>query len=85
MAIADNVTYEAFLKNYCKGYYSFNTQTLTFNILYDAATTIIDYGFFATSTWVVLDQSGKVIRRWNNDTRPEVIDEVKATIDSLLE
>jgi hypothetical protein len=81
--MADNFTSPAFLANYCQGLTPFNPTLITFDLLYNAGQTIISYSFTASSTWVIIDQEGRIVFR-ETDTAPEMIDEIKTKIEELL-
>ena len=65
--------------------YSFNPEFITFNICYNASDFIADYAFTAHSTWVLIDQEGKIANRWNDNIDPAMFDIIKTEIDALLQ
>lgn len=82
-----------FLESYCSGElpFPFPSDTITFNLLYEAEgdsvlfpEAISQYAFLATSTWLVIDQEGKIAFREDDNISPEMIDIVKGEIDELL-
>jgi len=85
IAMADNATPLSFLDLYCSGSITaYSTEKITLNVCYDAGDAINAYSFTQWSTWVVIDQEGRIVWRVDDNTDPAMMDLAKVEIEGLL-
>ncbi len=86
IGIADNQTSPVFLEVLWAGATPINGyQAISFNTCYNAPDFIADYAFTQSSSWVVINQEGKIAYRMNDNRDPVMIDIIKQQIDDLLQ
>lgn len=73
-----------FLEPYISGMIGFNPLPTSFNVCYETQDAIAAFGFSSHSTWVLIDQEGRIAYRMNDNTDPVMLDIVIEEIDQLL-
>lgn len=85
IGVADNQTSPIFLENLWSGSTPINGfQAISFNTCYNAPDFISDYTFTQSSSWVIIDQAGKIVYRMNDNRDPVMIDIIIEQIENLL-
>ena len=57
----------------------------SFNVCYETQDAVATYGLSTHSTWIIIDQEGRIAYRMNNNIDPIMIDIVIDKIDALLD
>jgi hypothetical protein len=84
LGICSGFNVGTFLSLYVSGQIPNCPSKIGFNLCYNATEVIAEYGFYAPSTWVIFDQTGKVVFREDDNTDPIMIDLVIEQIEGLL-
>lgn len=83
-AISDPTDILVLLTNYWMGGIpSYTQEKMTFKLLYDSAEAFAAYGNPQESTWIIIDQVGRVVIRYNNEY--EKFEEIKQIIYDLIQ
>ena len=84
LAVSDSSDNFDFLKRYWAGLIPpYNPDPTSFTMLYETDEMVGDYGYPSESTWMIIDQDGRVALRLEHEY--DIIDEVKQTIKDLIQ